>query len=325
MDLTLFKLARRALALSLLAAAASLPAVAQSDRTTIVVPYPPGSAPDVLARIVAQKVGQKLGRSVIVDNRPGANAIIGTEYVAKSKNDGSVLLLVDRMTIVTNPLLYTKLPYDPAGLKGVSDVGSVDLLLSVKGDAPVTDWKSFVAYAKAHPGEVTMGSGGAGSVHHLSQQLLAKSLGASFTHVPYKGIAPAVQDVLSSQLFAVISGPEVIQPHMAGGRLRVLATGARQRLPLLPQVPTLEELGVTSIVLLPTTFTLFAPPNTPEAATAAFGKAVREVAADPDTSARLAPTGLVPKGSTPPEISAALGELRPKLRATIRENNIHLD
>ncbi|MGC3984447.1 MAG: tripartite tricarboxylate transporter substrate binding protein [Pseudorhodoferax sp.] len=321
-------LSRRHLGVLAAAAAASWScgAVAQQpDRISIVVPYPPGSAPDVVARQLAAKLGGKLGKSVIVENRPGANAIIGSDYVAKAKNDGSTYLLVDRMTVVVNPLLFSKLPYDPKTLLAVSDVARVNLLLSVRGDAPVKSWAEFVAYAKANPGTVAIGTGGPGSVHHLSLELLAKAIGAKLTHVPYKGVTPAVQDVLAGQLFGVISGPEVVVPHLESGRLRPLVTGAPQRQSLLPQVPTLAELGVTQTVLLPTTFSVFAPPGTPAAVTGPFGDAVRAVLAEADTAARLAPLGLEPAAATPQQMQAALAAQAPQLASVIHEANIKLD
>ena len=304
----------------------AVPARAQgTDRVTIVVPYPPGSAPDVLARLVAHKITGPLGRTVIVENRPGANAIIGSDYVAKAKPDGTTLLLADRMTVVANPLLYSKLPYDPKALQGVSDIARVNLALSVGANAPYQNWAEFIAYAKANPDKVSIGSGGPGSVHHLSLELLQKATGAKFVHVPYKGIAPAVLDVLSGQLYGVISGPEVIRQHAAAGKLKVLAAGGDQRSALFPQTPTMRELGITTPVLLPTTFTLFAPPATPEAAVAPISVALRKVMQLPEVVAQIAELGLVPTPSSPEEIKAGLAALSTQISEVIRGANIRLD
>lgn len=318
---------RSILAAAAAAAAATLPlgAYAQAERTTIVVPYPPGSAPDYLARLVATKVAAVLGSTIIVDNRPGANAIIGSDYVTKAKPDGTVLLLVDRMTLVVNPMLYSKLPYDPRKLQGVSDVARVSLMLTVRSDAPYKSWKEFVEYAKAKPGEIAIGTGGNGSVHHLSLELMQRATGAKFVHVPYKGISPAVQDMLGGQIAGVISGAEVIRPHMSSGKLRVLAIGADERSPLFPDVPTLRELGVTTPVLLPTTFTLFAPVGTPEAKLTPFEAALRSVLQQPEIVAQLSEQGLVPTPSTPSEIQAGLQSMAGQLGAVIRDSKIRLD
>lgn len=311
-----------------LAAALSLtiPAHAQgNDRVTIVVPYPPGSAPDFLARLIAQKITGLPGRTVIVDNRPGANAIIGSDYVSKAKPDGTTLLLVDRMTVVANPLLYARLPYDPKSLQGVSDIARVNLALSVGANAPYQNWAEFIAYAKANPEKISIGSGGPGSVHHLSLELLQKATGAQFVHVPYKGIAPAVQDVLSGQLSGAISGPEVIRQHAAAGKLKVLAIGGDQRSALFPQTPTMRELGIMMPVLLPTTFTLFAPPSTPDAAIAPFSAALRKVLQQPDVVAQLAELGVSLTPSSPQEIKAGLAALSTQITEVIRGANIRLD
>lgn len=310
------------------AALAALPAVALADlpaTTTIEVPYPPGSAPDILARVLATKMGEHTGKTFVVENRPGANAIIGSTYAAKARNDGSVLLLVDRMTLVVNPLLYKSLPYDPGALVGISDVGRTNLFLTVRADAPYKTWQEFSAYAKANPEKVTIGTGGIGSVHHLSLELLGKAMGASFTHVPYKGVQPAVQDVMGGVSSGVISGAEVIIPQLTTGKLRVLAVGADSRNPLLPDVPTLAELGFKTPVLLPTTFTLFGPPGLSPALRDTLNAAARKAMADSGVAARLAPTGLVPSTSAPDDIRTALGQLRPQLTAVIRDANIHLD
>lgn len=296
-----------------------------NDRVTIVVPYPPGSAPDFLARLIAHKITGLLGRTVIVDNRPGANAIIGSDFVSKAKPDGTTLLLVDRMTVVANPLLYAKMPYDPKLLQGVSDIARVNLALSVGANAPYQNWAEFIAYAKANPEKVSIGSGGPGSVHHLSLELLRKATGAQFVHVPYKGITPAVQDVLSGLLSGVISGPEVIRPHVAAGKLKVLAVGGDQRSALFPQTPTMRELGITTPVLLPTTFTLFAPPSTPDAAVAPFSAALRKVLQQPDVVAQLAELGVSPTPSSPQEIKAGLATLSTQISEVIRSANIRLD
>jgi tripartite-type tricarboxylate transporter receptor subunit TctC len=313
---------------AVLALAAALPLTTQAqiaDRTTIVVPYPPGSAPDLLARMISTRLATATGKTVIVDNRPGANAIIGSDYVSKSKPDGTTLLLVDRMTVVVNPLLYAKLPYDPTTLQGITDIARINLVLSVPADAPYKSWSQFVFYAKANPGGISVGSGGQGSVHHLSLELMRRAIGAEFVHVPYKGITPAVQDMLSGQVSAVISGPEVVKQHVASGKLRVLAVGGDRPSPLFPDVPTLVAAGIKTPVLLPTTFTLFAPATTPGAALAPLAEAARKVLRQPDLASQLADLGLAPTPSTPQDIKAAVEAQRGQLTAVIREGNIRLD
>lgn len=300
--------------------------VAQTpDRITIVVPYPPGSAPDVVARLLATKMASAGSGSVIVDNRPGANAIIGSDFVAKSAPDGSTLLLVDRFTVIANPLLLKKMPYDPRTFKGISDVARVNLMLTVRSDAPYKTWPEFVSYAKAHPGEIAVGTGGIGSIHHVSMELLSRAGGIKLTHIPYKGVTPAVSDLLGGQLSGVISGPEVIKPHEPTGKLRVLLVGADQRSALFPDVPTLREAGVSSATLLPTTFTLFAPAGTPDAVVAALNSAAKRGISQPDLIAKLGELGLTATSSGTLDIRAALGKLQPQLETVIRDAQIALD
>lgn len=307
-------------------AVAPLAVRAQSaDHTTVVVPYPPGSAPDFLARTVATATGEILRKTIVVENRPGANAILGSDYVAKARADGSYLLLVDRMTVVVNPLLYAKLPYDPKLLQPISDVARINLLLTVRSDAPYKTWGEFVTYAKSNPGQVSIGTGGNGSVHHLSLELLSRAIGATFVHVPYKGSLPAVQDLLGGQLDGVIAGPDTIRPHIAGGKIRVLAVGGDARSNLFPDVPVLRELGITTPVLLPTTFAMFAPPSTPEAALAPFRNALRSVLERPQIAAQMADLGLSPVSSTPKEMQAALDAQNAQLKVLIRDAHIRLD
>ena len=306
------------------AALTPLSASAQSGVVTFVVPYPPGSAPDVLARVVSAKAQAILGQSIVVENRPGANAIIGSQYVSQARPDGSVYLLVDNTTIVANPLLYASLPYDPAALTGITDVGRTNLMLTVRSGLPYSNWAEFVAYAKANPGKVSIGTGGLGSVHHLSLELIGAVTGTKLTHVPYKGTTPAVQDMLSGQIDGVISGVETIRPHMASGKVRPLAFGGAQRSALLPEVPTLKELGVDKQVLLPTTFTLFAPPRTPASATTKLASAVRTVLAAPDTASRLTESGITPLSSQPEDIPKAMEVLRGQIAGVIKTANIQL-
>jgi tripartite-type tricarboxylate transporter receptor subunit TctC len=279
----------------------------------------------MLARIVATKLGDEAGRVFVVENRPGANAIIGSTYAAKARNDGSILLLVDRMTVIANPLLYKSLPYTPSSLVGISDLAQVDLFLSVRTDAPYKTWTELVAYAKANPGKVSIGSGGTGSVHHISMELLARAAGVSFTHVPYKGVIPALQDLLGGQISGVISGAEVIQPHVAGGKIRVLLVGSEKRSPVFPDVPTPAELGIRGMTLLPTTFTLFGPAGLSGAEVMRLNGLVRKMMSDPAIAARLQLTGLIPSPSSPDDIKKSLDKLAPALAAVIRDVNIHVE
>ena len=207
----------------------------------LVVPYPPGTGPDIMARLVSEKLAKELKATFIVDNKAGVNGSIGTDSVVKAPADGYTFLLVDRLTISVNPLLY-KLTYDPRkDLASVSNIADVSLYLVVSTALPTTDFKSFVAYAKANPGRVTFGSGGVGSIAHLNMVLLEEGTGISLMHVPYKAFAEVIPAMLSGDVSASSGGVEALQQHVAQGKLRLLAVGSPSRTAAEPTVPTIGE------------------------------------------------------------------------------------
>ncbi|MGE8452472.1 MAG: Bug family tripartite tricarboxylate transporter substrate binding protein, partial [Pseudomonadales bacterium] len=237
-------LSRRSLLLAAASSAAlGSQALAQlpSGPITIVVPSSPGSGPDVIARLVGQHLTTLWNTAVIVDNKSGANGIVGSSLVAKAPPDGRMLLLYDRLTLSVNPLLFSKLAYDPAALTGVSDIAGVDLLFVVKADAPYKSWSELLSYARTNPGKVSVGTAGVGSVHHLSLELIKRHYKVDMVDVPYRGIAPAVGAALGGELGGVITGQETVLEHIRAGKLRALAIGSNRRSPLLPEVPTLAE------------------------------------------------------------------------------------
>jgi tripartite-type tricarboxylate transporter receptor subunit TctC len=179
------------------------------------VPYPPGTGPDIMARLVGEGLAKELKGNFIVENKAGANAIIGTDAVVKAPADGYTFLLVDRLTLSVNPLLYQPLPYDPRkDIVSVSNIADVNLYLVVTSQVPATDFKSFIAYAKANPGKVTFGTGGAGSIMHLNMELLQSATGAEFLHVPYKALAEVIPAMLGGQVMATSGGVEAMLPYV---------------------------------------------------------------------------------------------------------------
>jgi tripartite-type tricarboxylate transporter receptor subunit TctC len=292
---------------------------------TIVVPYPPGSGPDVLARVLADRLVSTTGKPVIVENRAGANAIIGSETVAKASPDGQTLLLVDRLTLAVNPLLYAKLPYSPSQLTGISTIASVNLLWVVRADAPYKTWDEMAAFARKGDPAIAVGTGGPGSVHHLSLELVKRHLGAQMTHVPYRGVMPAVTGLLAGDIQAVVTGPETVLEHIRAGKLRALAIGAEQRLPLLPDVPTLKEVGAPNDLLISTYFTLHAPSNTPKATIDAIHRAVAPILGEAEFVRRFAGRGLVVGASEPSNVEAGVSTDSARLTKVIREAGIRLD
>ena len=231
----------------------------------IVVPYQAGAEPDVLARDLANALGKKTGKTFIVENRPGANAIIGTEAVVKSAGDGATLLLVDRLSVVTNPMLYNKMPYDwKQQLAPVTDIAAVRLFLTVGNTIPVKNWREFVDYARAHPGKITAGIPGNGHIIHIGMAMISQSEGFKLTYVPYKGLPAVLTGFMGGEVDVVLAGGLVTQQIVkTKPDLKVIAVGDTRRAKYMAEVPTVEEAGGKPGVIPSTVFSLFASAATP--------------------------------------------------------------
>jgi tripartite-type tricarboxylate transporter receptor subunit TctC len=230
------------------AVAGSQPALAQpfpSRAVKIVVPTSPGGATDAFSRALAPRLAEIWGQSVLVENRPGANQILGADHVSKSAPDGNTLLVSDASSFVINPHLYRKLPYD--GLRGFTPITVLvrfPWVIAVHASVPAGTFQELVAYAKANPGKLSYGSFGLGSSAHISVDYLKHLLGVEIVHVPYKGAGPAVADLLSGQIQMMMVTPLLVEPHARSGRLRLVAAATAQRIPGLPDLPTVAESGV---------------------------------------------------------------------------------
>lgn len=293
----------------------------------IVVPYPPGSEPDVLARDLGAAFARQTGKTFVVDNRPGANSIIGTtEVVNNGDAEGGTLLLVDRLAVVTNPALYRKLPYRwETSLVPVSDLAGVRLFLSVRAGFPAKTYAEFVGYARANPGKVMVGTGGNGHVTHIGMAMLAQSEGLTFTYVPYKGVAPAMQGLLGGEIDAMLAGGLVTQPHHRAQKITALVVGDDQRGPAMPDVPTLAEAGGKPGSLPSTTFTLLAPAKVPAAVVARISTTVGELLATPELRRGYEARGLVVTPSTPEHTLAAMKQDAERFGKIIHAAGIRID
>ncbi len=270
-----------ALAAALALAGATWPAAAQTfpDKPLkLVVNFPPGGAADVIGRTVAQTLGDSLKQQVIVENRPGANGNIGAEAVAKSPGDGYTLLMSSGGAMTVNPFLYKQMPFDAEkDLTPVASVARVLVFLMAHPSVPVNNVAEFVAYAKAHPGKLSYGSAGQGSSPHLAGEMFARQAGFQATHVPYRGAAPALTDLLAGQVqFMFDPGPGL--KHAAEGKLRLLAVGSPQRASQLPNTPTLAESGFPGFDA-DTVFGIYAPGGTPAALVARLHDEVNKAVA----------------------------------------------
>jgi len=224
----------------------SAPAQAFPSRPVkIVVPTSPGGATDAFARALAARLSETWGQAVLVENRPGANQILGADHVSKSAPDGNTLLVSDASSFVINPHLYKNLPYD--GVQGFSPITVLvrfPWVIAVHVSVPANTFQELVAYARANPGKVSYGSFGLGSSAHISVDYLKNLLAIDIVHVPYKGAAPAVTDLLSGRIQLMMVTPLLVEPHARAGKLRLVAAATAQRIPRLPELPTVAESGV---------------------------------------------------------------------------------
>jgi len=315
---------RRLLAIAVL----SLPlaAAAFPDKTIEwVVPYPAGGGSDVVARTLAEPMGRTLGQTIVVNNKPGAATNIGADYVAKAKADGHVMLTADTATLAANPFLYAKLPYDvekdfaPVGL-----MARFPMLLVVNAGVPAKTLAEFTAWAKAQPGGINYATPGSGSPHHLATELFRERSGLKLTHVPYRGAAPAVQDVIGGQVPFMFADTASAYPHIQSGKLRAIGVASPKRVAGFDTVPTLAEQGLKDFEAYAWQG-LVVPAATPPAAVAILNKALVAALATTAVKARFQTLGLEALSSTPAQMAAYAKSERAKWGQVIRANNIRLD
>ncbi|HVL08850.1 MAG TPA: tripartite tricarboxylate transporter substrate binding protein [Burkholderiaceae bacterium] len=298
---------RRQLVSALIGAAAfgvaATPAIAAdkypSKPVTIIVPFSAGGTTDILARIVGVKLGETLGETVIIDNRPGAGGNIGAAMVAKAKPDGYTLLMGTVGTHAINQTLYPKLNFDPIkDFAPLTRVANLPNLLVVHPSVPAKNVQELIAYAKANPGKLNFGSSGNGSSIHLSGELFKNMTGIDMQHVPYKGSAPAVTDLLGGQISMMFDNmPSAIQ-HVKSGKLRPLAVTTAKRSPALPNVPTIAESGVKGYEAT-SWFGLLAPAGTPPAIINRLNADLVKILAMPDVKKQMAEQGAEAYSETP--------------------------
>jgi tripartite-type tricarboxylate transporter receptor subunit TctC len=304
---------KRLIAPAVLAAAlaATAPmAMAWPDKTiTIVVPTAPGGGNDAMARVIAQKLGTVLGQTVIVDNRAGANGAIASEFAARAAPDGHTLMFGYVATHAMNPALQ-KLRYDPvADFAPVGLVGYSPTLMVANATVPVKDVRDLIAQLKAKPDKYTYASAGNGTAPHFAAELFKLNAGVMMTGAPYKGSAPAIIDTIGGQTQFMFPSLYTALPHVKTGKLRALAVAGPQRSPLLPDVPTLKELGVDGVDVRQW-YGFFAPAKTPKPIVDQLNKALNQVLADKDVVKRLAEHGADVETSTPEQFGALVkGEL----------------
>ncbi|MFY9695941.1 MAG: tripartite tricarboxylate transporter substrate binding protein [Xanthobacteraceae bacterium] len=323
-------LKRMAALLAGLLAFAALAAVATAADypirpVTIVVGFPPGGASDIMARILTAKLGSVLGQPFIVDNRPGAGGNVAGEFVAHAAPDGYTLLLGNNAILATNVSLYGKIGFDPEkDLAPISLIGTQANVLVVNNDVKAHSLAELIALAKANPGKLNFASSGYGLAAHLAGELFKAQAHIDIVHVPYKGSAPALEDVIAGQdqmMFATTSG---VMGFLKNGQVRALAVTTLKRTPSLPDVPTMDEAGLPGFEAT-TWHGLVAPAGTPPAIIAALNKAIAATLNDPDIEHKLANLGIDIGPGTPAQFVAYIKAEIPKWAAVIKASGAKME
>ena len=291
---------------------------------TMVVPFPPGGPTDLVARVLAQKIGEQMGQSVLVDNRGGANGNIGAAYVAKAPADGYTILY-NTSSITLSPSLYKNVPYDVSkDFLPVASVAVVPLGLVVNPSVPANTVAEFVAYAKANPGKLSYGSAGNGNVTHLGAFQFVQANGLEATHVPYKGSAPADVDLVGGQIQFMTDTVNSVMPFVRDRRLKMLAVTTGKRMALFPDVPTLAESGMPGFEV-GAWQGVMVPAGTPGAVVTRLNAEIVAALATPAVRERLALQGAEPLGSTPAEYGAYVQKELRRWAGVVKATGVTLD
>lgn len=316
--------------LCVFATAAWLGSAAAQDFPTrpirVVIPYAAGGLPDVMTRIASQRMIETLGQQIVVDNRPGAGGIGACELVAKSNPDGYTLLITDVAQTAINPALYTKLPYDtlrdfaPVSLMGISGQ-----FLVAHASVPANTLPELIKLVKSKPGQFRYGSGGTGSVHHLSMEALKTPLGLDIVHVPYKGTGQAVPALLAGEVSLLFAALPSIAPHVKAGRLKLLAVNTIRRNAQAPEVPTIAEITGIKDYDYPPAIGVLAPAKTPKAIVNRLASAIVKAVQHPDIVNRYTTLGIDPVGNTPEQYAAQIRIDIAKYARAVKASGVKVD
>lgn len=314
--------------LGILALALTVSTAAHADYPSkpirIIVPFAPGGAVDVIARVTAQKMTESMGQNVYVENRVGAGSVVGTEIAVRAAPDGYTLLMGAASSLVINPLLQ-KLSYDPLkDFVPITLVGSVPHLLVTNSTIPVNNLKEFIAYANARPGQLNYGSPGAGTPHHIAIEMFKQMAGVNLLHVPYKGTGPAMLDLLGGQVALMSAEILAALPHGKSGKLRILGIATEARNPLAPDVPTVSEAGLPGFYVT-TWYGVVAPAAVPKDIITQLSNTISKALTTPEMREKLATLGATPMGGTPADFDAHMRRDSIKWTKAVKEAGIRLD
>lgn len=313
-----------------LAVSAMSPATHAADKfptkpVRIIVPYSAGGPVDIITRGLSVRLSEEWKVSAVVDNKPGANEIIGASEMLRSPADGYTLLMATDSAFSQNQYLYEKLAYDPEAMVPITRLALANLVLFVPVDFPASNVREFIAYVRANPQRVNYGSAGIGNITHLSMAYVEKSKGLRMTHVPYKGLAPVIQDMLAGQVQAAFGVPSAVEPYVKAGKLKALGISGSQRAKVLPSVPTFTESGFPDIQSN-LNMGLFAPRGTPAEVVDAVAGTVRKILLEPEFRTKyIDNVAFEVAASTPREFSAFIAKDKPLQKARIEMSGAKLD
>src|SRR5687767_54065 len=296
-----------------------------SKTIRFVVPYPPGGPLDTIARLLGAKVGESVGQPVVVENKPGAGGNIGADIVAKSPADGYTVLMGAVATHAINPTLYKSIPYDPIrDFAPITQIASTPNVLVVHPSVPAGNVREFIAYAKANPGKLNFGSGSTGSAGHLAGELFKSMAGVEMAHIPYKGAAPAMQDLIAGQIQLMFDNLASSLGQVRAGKVKALAVTTAKKTPLAPDLPTIAESGLPGFDIS-TWFGVFAPAGTPKAALDRLHAEFAKALAAPDVREKMVNMGAEPVGNRPEEFAAFVGAEAEKYARVIKASGAKVD
>jgi len=313
-----------ALAAMVVCAAPALGQAYPTKPIRIVAPSTPGDAPDVIARLVADKLSVALGQQVVVDNKPGAGGVVGSESVAKSAPDGYTLIMGNAGSHGINAAVYSRLPYDiQRDFAPVSQVAIAPNVMVINPSVPANSVAEFLAYAKSQPGKLSYASGGNGSSAHMSMELFKSMAGIDVQHIPYKGSSPALTDLIGGQVAVFIGNMPPTVPHIKSGKLRALAVTTRTRSALMPELPTIADTlpGYETVAW----FGVLAPAGTPPEIVNRLSVEIGRIARSPEMREKLVAMGAEPVGGTPEEFKAVIDRDIAKWKPLAQKVGIKVD
>ena len=321
-------LSRRSL-LAALALSASAPSTGQAQGLSgrnifIIVPFTPGSGPDVLARIVGEELRKRWNQPVIIENKAGASGNLGAAFAARAEPDGNTILLSVN-TFLMNAALYKNLPYDPVkSFEPIVELATGSLVLAVHPSVPAKSTRELIEHAKSKPGQVTYASPGRGTPQHLAMELFKLNAGVDLQHVPYTGSAGAVKDLLGGHVGAMFVPVHTVLPLAADNQVRLLALGSGKRSTLAPDVPTLAEEGVSGLEV-DLWYALSAPAGTPKDIIGRYNEVVNAILASIEVREQFAKQGLVPVGGSPQQLAELIGQDLPRWAKVVKDAGITLE